>query len=80
MRDAGQEISLYQGALPQASSAAFGARDYGRFDELAEEFTQRVRRGERPSLEEYIDRLPQRAMRMGITGRRRDRTRAALGR
>ena len=35
-----------------------GSRDYGRFDELAEEFAERYRRGERPSLEEYVDRLP----------------------
>jgi WD40 repeat protein/serine/threonine protein kinase len=39
-------------------STEFGTRDYGRFDELAEEFARRYRRGERPSLEEYIDRLP----------------------
>src|SRR6516225_7750276 len=32
--------------------------DYGRFDELAEEFSARFRRGERPSLQEYIDRCP----------------------
>ena len=32
--------------------------DYGRFDELAEEFAARYRRGERPSLQEYIDRCP----------------------
>src|SRR5262245_8604799 len=35
--------------------------DYGRFDELAEEFAERYRRGERPSLQEYIDRLPRMA-------------------
>ena len=35
-----------------------GSRDYGRFDELAEEFAKRYRRGERPSLQEYIDRCP----------------------
>jgi serine/threonine protein kinase/WD40 repeat protein/tetratricopeptide (TPR) repeat protein len=35
--------------------------DYGRFDELAEEFANRYRRGERPSLQEYIDRLPEMA-------------------
>jgi serine/threonine protein kinase len=35
-----------------------GARDYGRFDELAEEFVQRYRGGERPSEQEYVDRLP----------------------
>src|SRR3954468_20710045 len=33
--------------------------DYGRFDELAEEFAARFRRGERPSLQEYIDRAPE---------------------
>jgi eukaryotic-like serine/threonine-protein kinase len=32
--------------------------DYARFDELAEEFAARFRRGERPSLQEYIDRCP----------------------
>jgi WD40 repeat protein len=34
------------------------SRDYGRFDELAEEFAERYRRGEKPSLQEYIDRCP----------------------
>ena len=33
--------------------------DYGRFDELAEEFAARFRRGERPSLQEYMDRCPE---------------------
>src|SRR5271165_1742635 len=32
--------------------------DYGHFDELAEEFAGRYRRGERPSLQEYVDRCP----------------------
>ena len=32
--------------------------DYGRFEELAEEFAARYRRGERPGLQEYIDRCP----------------------
>jgi hypothetical protein len=32
--------------------------DYGRFEELAEEFAARFRRGEQPSLKEYIDRCP----------------------
>ena len=32
--------------------------DYGRFEELAEEFAARYRRGERPGLQEYIDRYP----------------------
>jgi WD40 repeat protein len=40
---------------------ASGSRDYGQFDELAEEFAARYRRGEQPSLEEYVDRLPEMA-------------------
>ena len=32
--------------------------DYGRFEVLAEEFAARFRRGERPGLQEYIDRCP----------------------
>jgi RNA polymerase sigma-70 factor (ECF subfamily) len=31
MRDAGREVSLYRGALPQASSASLAARLMGRF-------------------------------------------------
>src|SRR4051794_13038477 len=31
---------------------------YGLLDQLAEEFAARFRRGERPSLKEYIDRYP----------------------
>jgi hypothetical protein len=42
-------------------SMSFGSREYGRFDELAEEFAERCRRGERPSLEDYVDRLPEMA-------------------
>src|SRR5262245_21746865 len=41
--------------MPTTTSSA----DYGRFDELAEEFAARFRRGERPSLQEYIDRCPE---------------------
>jgi WD40 repeat protein/serine/threonine protein kinase len=37
------------------------SRAYGRFDELAEDFAERYRRGERPSVEEYVDRLPEMA-------------------
>jgi WD40 repeat protein/serine/threonine protein kinase len=37
------------------------SHDYARFDALAEEFADRYRRGERPSLTEYVDRLPQMA-------------------
>jgi serine/threonine protein kinase len=40
---------------------ASGSRDYGRFDKLAEEFAERYRRGERPGLQEYADRLPEMA-------------------
>jgi WD40 repeat protein len=40
--------------MPTDASSA----DYARFDELAEEFAARFRRGERPSLQEYIDRCP----------------------
>jgi eukaryotic-like serine/threonine-protein kinase len=42
-------------------SKTSGSRDYGRFDELAEEFAERFRRGDRPSLQEYVDRLPEMA-------------------
>ena len=42
-------------------SMSSSSRDYGRFDELAEEFAERYRRGERPSLQEYVDRLPEMA-------------------
>ena len=38
-----------------------GSFDHGRFDELAEEFAERYRRGERPMLQEYVDRLPEMA-------------------
>ncbi len=37
---------------------ASDTRDYARFDELAEEFATRFRQGERPSLQEYVDRFP----------------------
>ena len=42
-------------------STTSGSRDYARLDELAEEFAERYRRGERPSLQEYVDRLPEMA-------------------
>jgi WD40 repeat protein/serine/threonine protein kinase len=42
-------------------SMSSASRDYGRFDELAEEFAERNRRGEQPSLQEYIDRFPEMA-------------------
>jgi WD40 repeat protein/tetratricopeptide (TPR) repeat protein len=37
------------------------SRDYDRFDQLAEEFAERYRRGEQPRLEEYVERLPEMA-------------------
>ena len=39
-------------------STSSGSADYALFDEMAEEFAGRYRRGERPSLQEYIDRCP----------------------
>ena len=42
-----------------AISTSSGSADYGLFDELAEEFAERYRCGERPSLQEYVDRCPQ---------------------
>src|SRR5262249_24147896 len=42
-------------------STTSGSRNYGHFDELAEEFAERYRRGERPSVEEYVSRLPEMA-------------------
>jgi WD40 repeat protein len=36
-------------------------RDYVRFDELAGEFAERYRRGEQPSVQEYVERLPEMA-------------------
>src|SRR4051794_34438644 len=41
-----------------AMSKSRGSADYAIFDELAEEFAERYRRGERPSLLEYVDRYP----------------------
>ncbi len=41
-----------------ATSTSNGSGDYRLFDELAEEFAERYRRGERPSLQEYVDRCP----------------------
>ncbi len=42
-------------------STSSGSHDHGRFDELAKEFAERYRRGERPDLQEYVDRLPEMA-------------------
>src|SRR3954453_18575758 len=39
-------------------STNISSADYARFEELAEELAARFRRGERPSLQEYIDRCP----------------------
>src|SRR5262245_34711296 len=46
---------------PGDPSEIDGSPDYDRFDALAEEFAERYRNGERPSPEEYVDRLPQMA-------------------
>src|SRR5579871_5617735 len=35
------------------------SQGYDRLDQLAEEFVDRFRRGERPSLKEYTDRYPE---------------------
>ena len=40
-------------------STPSGSRDYGKFDELAEEFVERIRRGEQPSIEELAARHPE---------------------
>jgi serine/threonine protein kinase/tetratricopeptide (TPR) repeat protein len=42
-------------------STSSGSRDDDRFDELAKEFAERYHRGERPALQEFIDRLPEMA-------------------
>ena len=39
-------------------SANSESRSFERFDDLAEEFAARFRRGERPNLQEFIDRAP----------------------
>src|SRR5262249_31045977 len=36
-----------------------GSLDYALLDEIAEEIASRHRRGERPAIEEYVDRYPQ---------------------
>src|SRR5262245_365471 len=41
-----------------AMSNSNGSGDYALFDNLAEEFAGRYRQGERPSLQEFIDRCP----------------------
>jgi eukaryotic-like serine/threonine-protein kinase len=41
-----------------AVSMFSSSNDYERFDALADEFARRYRQGEKPSLQEYIDRLP----------------------
>src|SRR5262245_16826140 len=35
------------------------SRDYGLINRLAEEFTRRLRDGERPSVQEYCDKYPE---------------------
>jgi hypothetical protein len=38
-------------------SASSASRDYGRFDELAEEFAERYLRSERPNLQEQVSTI-----------------------
>ncbi|HEX3148882.1 MAG TPA: protein kinase [Gemmataceae bacterium] len=45
--------------------SASESRDYGLINQLAEEFTQRIRKGERPSVREYCDKHPQIAEDLG---------------
>ena len=47
---------MLQGALTMSSP---DSEQYNLLDQLAEEFAERYRRGERPSLEEYTDRYPE---------------------
>jgi serine/threonine protein kinase/WD40 repeat protein/tetratricopeptide (TPR) repeat protein len=54
-------MGSFMDKLPADPIDGTGNRDYGRFDELAEEFAERYRRGERPSLDEYVERLPEMA-------------------
>jgi serine/threonine protein kinase/WD40 repeat protein/tetratricopeptide (TPR) repeat protein len=54
-------MGSFMDKLPADPIDSTGTRDYGRFDELAEEFAERYRRGERPSLDEYVERLPEMA-------------------
>jgi WD40 repeat protein len=42
-----------------STSSSSDSRDYGQFDVLAQEFAERLRRGERPRIQEYVDRLPE---------------------
>src|SRR5262249_30604663 len=48
-------------AAPGGSAVTDSSADRDPLDRLAEEFVARYRRGERPSLTEYADRLPGRA-------------------
>eukprot|EP00913_Durusdinium_trenchii_P010890 g10219.t1 len=71
MRDAGREVSLHRGAMPQATSVSLAAQLLGRFtivnasesvgpvEILTEEFLERRRNGERPSIDEYCERIPE---------------------
>src|SRR5438132_1045317 len=52
MRDAGREVSLHRGAMPQATSVSLAAQLLG------DEFLARCKRGEKPTIKEYCDRHP----------------------
>jgi hypothetical protein len=41
------------------TSSGAGSGNYDRLDRLADEFAERFRRGERPSLKEYVERYPE---------------------
>src|SRR5438132_13239794 len=43
----------------RASEMPQESQHYALIDELADEFAERLRRGERPALQEYIDRYPE---------------------
>jgi RNA polymerase sigma-70 factor (ECF subfamily) len=55
MRDAGREVSLYRGAMPQATSVSLAAQLLGRFTSV----TQAVQRAEMQLiLQEAINAAP----------------------
>ncbi len=42
-----------------STASSSGSADYDRFDQIAEEFAERHRRGEHPSIQEFVDRHPE---------------------
>ena len=55
-RHPGEDARRSGGSLTMSSAS--GSFDYDRFDELAREFADRCRGGQRPDLQEYVDRYP----------------------